>query len=454
MERGTTLRQRTRALLWPLLLLLGLSATGLFSWPGRIRAISGNPALLPVPPPVRVAGPEDRVLIKLHDRQGAVVQFDRPGSVRLELSLFGLFPLPPMVVDVVPPLELVPGGQAIGVLLAPHGLVVAEMVPVREPSGRVRYPGKEAGLQAGDLLLEADGQLLRRPEDLTLAIQGAGSRGRPVELLVARGNHRFRTSLLPSPIQEATSRSGGRSLRSRAGYTAGVRWVAGLLVRDTAAGVGTLTFVDPRTRRFGALGHMIVEADRRPLVMPDGRIVRAAITSVAAGMRGRPGEKVGAFEDSQGELGIVDQNTAVGIFGRIVRDPPAGLVNRPVPVALESQVREGPATMLTVLRGERVESFQIEILRIRTLGVPPSQRLVLRVTDPRLLEQAGGIVQGMSGSPILQDGHLVGAVTHVAIQEPSRGFGVLMEAMAETAGLWKVPGGQVGRAENKADRAA
>lgn len=127
----------------------------------------------------------------------------------------------------------------------------------------------------------------------------------------------------------------------------------------------------------------------------------------------------------------------MGIFGRLTGEVPPGPVQDPLPVALEGQVKEGPATALTVVAGERVEAFAIEVLRVRSLGVPESQRLVLRVTDPDLLARSGGIVQGMSGSPILQEGHLVGAITHVAVQDPTRGFGVLMEPMVESSGLWE-----------------
>ena len=430
MAKSPTPRAAFRAALIVLWLLLFAAGTAIrASYPGRLRAFAGRVATLPALPMVRINGPQGAFSVVFRDSRGIGLQFDRPGSVRLEVSLWGWLRVRPLVVEVVPPLRLVPGGQAIGVMLAPAGVLVEAVLPVQEPGGGLRYPAREAGLQAGDVILEVDGVRVGAPEQAARLVERAAREGRSVRIGYLRAGRHRQTRLTPVP--GTVVRADGSVRADEPGRA------VGLLLRDPAVGVGTLTFYDPRTRRFGALGHMVVEGGRRAVPMPDGRIVRASISGIAVAARGRPGEKIGIFRRELGDLGVVERNTPVGIFGRLTGEVPPGPVQDPLPVALEGQVKEGPATALTVVAGERVEAFAIEVLRVRSLGVPESQRLVLRVTDPDLLARSGGIVQGMSGSPILQEGHLVGAITHVAVQDPTRGFGVLMEPMVESSGLWE-----------------
>jgi stage IV sporulation protein B len=166
----------------------------------------------------------------------------------------------------------------------------------------------------------------------------------------------------------------------------------------------------------------------------EGRIVPAVIAGVQRGRRGQPGEKIGLFHQTQGILGTIERNTDCGIFGRMLRAP-GRMPAEKIPVATQDEVRPGPAEMLTVVSQQEVERFDIEIIRIRRTERPTSKGLVLRVTDPELLAQTGGIIQGMSGSPIIQDGRLVGVVTHVFVNDPTRGYGVLAEWMVSEGGL-------------------
>ena len=207
-------------------------------------------------------------------------------------------------------------------------------------------------------------------------------------------------------------------------------WRLGAWIRDSMAGIGTVTFYDPATGSFGALGHGITDTDTG-LLMPlgDGSVMHASVKAVKRGSAGEPGELKGSF-DLAHDLGGLYANTEQGVFGTM--ESCGFTEGSALPVAKAGEVRTGPAAILSNVSGDRVESYSIEIVRV--LGSTGVQNLLIQVTDPALIQQTGGIVQGMSGSPILQDGKLVGAVTHVMVNEPSKGYGILIENMLEQAG--------------------
>ncbi|MFR5026116.1 MAG: SpoIVB peptidase S55 domain-containing protein [Evtepia gabavorous] len=204
----------------------------------------------------------------------------------------------------------------------------------------------------------------------------------------------------------------------------------GAWIRDSMAGIGTLTFVDPETGLFGTLGHGINDVDTAVLMkLQSGAITPASVAGVVKGVNGRPGELRGAFSSSQ-DLGTLYANTESGVFGHL--QDPGTFTGTPVPVATAEEVHTGQATILANVAGTEVEEYTVEILKVYS-NTSDTRDLMLRVTDPRLLEKTGGIVQGMSGSPILQDGKLVGAVTHVLIDHADRGYGILAQNMLDQA---------------------
>jgi stage IV sporulation protein B len=209
-----------------------------------------------------------------------------------------------------------------------------------------------------------------------------------------------------------------------------------MFVRDTAAGVGTLTFLDPKGHNYGALGHVISDVDTgQPIVVGQGKILRSHVTSIQKGESGEPGEKRAIFTDEDQILGNIVRNTPFGIFGKMNELPNKGLYNKPIPVGLQEEVKEGPANILTVVNGQKVESFKIQIVSVNKQRTASTKGLILKVTDPRLLNVTGGIVQGMSGSPIIQNGKIIGAVTHVFVNDPSAGYGTFIEWMLKDAGI-------------------
>jgi stage IV sporulation protein B len=336
----------------------------------------------------------------------------RPGQSEMEFLLFGI-PWKRVVVNAQVPKKVIPGGHAIGVLLTSRGLIVVGHNSVVRVAGRARSPGWEAGIAVGDLLLEADGNQLVTVGDLAEAVDKAGREGRSLKLKLKRGSEILEVEVRPV-------------------LTAGNRYRIGLFVRDGANGVGTLSFYDPETGFYGALGHIITDPDTgTPLTIREGSIVKAFISSITAGIRGRPGEKIGVFQPEETAWGNISANTEFGIFGQLNAPLSNPYFPQAIPVALVSEVHPGPAEMYTVLERDRIERFQVEIERVNNQVTPSDKGLILRITDPVLLKKSGGIIQGMSGSPIIQDGKLAGIVTHVFVNDPSRGFGVLAEWMLE-----------------------
>ena len=299
--------------------------------------------------------------------------------------------------------ELVPLGQTAGLELQLDGVYVVRFDPDREQS-----PAGAAGLRVGDRILSVGGVPIRQAADLQARISAAHGEG--LVFLVARGNRSMSFTVRP-----ASTAAG---------------WRIGVYVQDRILGLGTLTFYDPATGVFGALGHGVSDTEAHLLPFTEGVATEAAVIGVRKGAAGSPGELQGSPERSVC-LGLVEENTAQGIFGRLLQPPAAG---RALPVASRAEITTGPAEIWSNVEGTEVRRYEIEIEGL-SFSADRDRNLQLRVTDEALLARTGGIVQGMSGSPIIQNGKLVGAVTHVLVRDPSRGYGILIEHMLEGSDL-------------------
>ncbi len=306
--------------------------------------------------------------------------------------------------------RVIPMGNAVGIRLFSDGVLVVGLSPVETAEG-TRCPGKDCGLKAGDVITHIDGgevDTIEQVQDLV-----ASRAGEPLTIQAVRGERQIQ--LRTAAVEN-----------SRGVYQLGV-WL-----RDSMAGIGTMTFCDPASGVFAALGHGINDVDTA-LLMPleSGSIMGATVEEVKKGESGHPGQLQGQF-DLQHDLGSLYANTDRGIFGQLAdRAMLEGMES--VEVASRDQVRPGPAVIRSNVSGDRIQEFQVEITEVDADG-DGTRSLMLQVTDPALLEATGGIVQGMSGSPILQDGRLVGAVTHVLVNDPTRGYGILAETMCQAAG--------------------
>ncbi|HZG72078.1 MAG TPA: SpoIVB peptidase, partial [Chondromyces sp.] len=307
------------------------------------------------------------------------------GKEEVLLELAG-FPVKKVDVNVVKNLKVIPGGQSIGVKLNSLGVLVVGHHLVETESGK-KSPGEQAGIKVGDIITEINGKKVEKMSDIASLVQPSGDKGTPLDLVVLRDGKPFTTNL--QPLKD----------KNEDGYK------IGLYIRDSAAGIGTMTFYDPISKKYGALGHVISDMDtKKPIVVKDGQIVKSKVTSIEKGRNGNPGEKLAQFAEDKEVIGDISRNSPFGIFGKLNRSISNGVLSKPMPVALSHQVKEGPAKILTVVDGEDVELYDIEIVSTIPQKYPATKGMVLKITDPKLLDKTGGIVQGMSGSPIIQNG--------------------------------------------------
>ncbi len=328
-------------------------------------------------------------------------------SYQATLKLFGLFPLKNVKVKVVDQPLVIPCGVPFGIKMYTDGVLVVSMSDVDTAAGPFN-PARSAGIKTGDVIVSIEGETVTTTEQVARIVEESG--GRTMTFHIRRDNIAFDIRFTPALSVNEN------------------RWKAGLWVRDSSAGIGTLTFYDPETNVFGGLGHAVCDVDTGEILpISSGEIVPARIYSIVKGVSGTPGELRGGFES--GSLGSLNVNGETGIYGALSAAP---VNEQPIPVAMKQQVHTGEAQVLTTLHGTTPKLYNIRIDQVRYNDSSPTRNMVIVITDPELLEQTGGIVQGMSGSPILQDGMLVGAVTHVFVNDPTKGFAIFAENMLKS----------------------
>lgn len=307
---------------------------------------------------------------------------------------------------------LIPGGDAIGIKIQTDGLVVVDTYLVNTAEGTIN-PAKEAGVMKGDLIVAVNNQKVETIEEYK------------EQLLLAEDSKQM---ILTIDRQGKTSHVTVTPVTSTDGVM-----TTGLYLRDKLAGIGTLTFIDPASQKYGALGHEIIDQDTNQLVsIKSGEIINSNVVSVRKATAGKPGEKVADILFDE-KLGSLEKNNNFGIYGIMNTDELAQ--KEPMPIAYVDEVKTGPAQILTVLEGNKIEAFDINITEVNPQTQKSIKGIKYEVTDSRLLETTGGIVQGMSGSPIIQDGKIVGAVTHVLVHDSTLGYGIYIEWMLQEAGI-------------------
>ncbi len=381
--------------------------SGVRSMPGAYYAESGeqlaeaiNGSSLPYGLTVAASGSSDESLT------GA--------SYTVECRLFGLITIKKAAAYIGQRAYLVPCGQPVGISIYTQGVLVVGLGSFADENGRDVSPAADAGLRAGDIILAANGQSVSTTAELQGLIDGCtGS----VTLDIERAGTRRRLDVAPGSL------SGGAGRR------------IGAWIRDSTVGIGTLSFYDPETGLIAALGHAVVDIDTGTLLkVRDGKLVRAQIIGVSRGRAGSPGELHGTFDNESIVIGTVCGNTELGIFGYAEDGFSPDALTAPVPVAYPDEVHTGAAVIYASVDNGGTAQYACRIVKTgRQLG-PEQKGLVIEITDQALLDKTGGIVQGMSGSPILQDGRLVGVVTHVFVNDPKKGYGAYAYWMYDTFG--------------------
>lgn len=348
---------------------------------------------------------------KMYNIHGPIsIESVKKGDVLLNFKLFGFIPIKELRVSVEPQKKLIPGGDSIGVTIYTQGALIVGISEIIDENGINQCPATDADLRPGDIIEKVNGIVIKNVDHLSILIENLD--GKELELEIKRGN-----MLLQRYIRPIKNSNDGK-LR------------LGLWVRDSTAGVGTLTFVNPENNIFAALGHAITDVDTGALLpVKDGEIMQAKIVDIVEGRKGQPGEIKGIFSEDQKKIGIIKKNTPYGLFGKLYGDTRHFEQREMLPICRQSDVKLGEAEILSTIDNEGIKAYTVNIIKINKQNYPHSKGMIIEITDPELLKQTGGIVQGMSGSPIIQDGKVIGAVTHVFVNDPKKGYGIFIEWM-------------------------
>jgi len=335
----------------------------------------------------------------------------KAGHTKMTLFLLGIFPVKTVNAIVLPNTKVYPSGMAVGVSLKTKGILVLGTGYVTDKNNVPTEPAKNQ-LQSGDLIQKANGITLESKEDLMAIMKN--SQGNPISLTIKR-NETIKT-IPVTPVLSSQDHC----------------YKLGIWVRDSANGIGTVTYVNLQNNTFGALGHGVYDVDTKNLMeIQTGAIEKTVIQDIKKGQKGVPGELLGTTQHKS-ILGSIQVNREEGLYGTITEKDSKLKQEKPLAIGLKQEIHEGDATILSNIHGDRVESFHVNIESVNRLGSRVAKNMVIQIDDPKLLTETGGIIQGMSGSPILQDNKLIGAVTHVFVNDPTRGYGIFIENMLAT----------------------
>ena len=326
-------------------------------------------------------------------------KINQVGQINLSLNLFDKIPLKQIDVDVIKKAKVIPLGNAIGLKLYTKGVMVVGMSEIEG-----KKPYEMSGIKEGDLIIEINEKEINKTDDLIRNVNE--SKGGKLDIKYVRGEETKETSITPIKTSEN-------------------EYKLGLWVRDAAAGVGTATFYEPETKSFCALGHAITDIDTGEIVtIANGELISTNIVSITKGKKGTPGQIKGLI-DSAEKLGDIQKNTAFGLYGKMTDYNRLNInAEDEMEVALRDEIKEGDAEIWCELEDGKKEKYSIKIEKIYVGNSHDNKSMKIRITDDRLIEKTGGIVQGMSGSPIIQNGKFIGAITHVLVQNPVEGYAV------------------------------
>ncbi len=356
-----------------------------------------------------LAGESDRRAESIHVDFARTVKLkaNEIDTYQMDLKLFGVLPYKNVDIEVIQDKMLIPSGIPIGIYVKTDGVLVVGIGEFESNGGETISPAKYV-LQKGDYILESNGEAVENKKQFISMVEA--SEGEDMVLTIRRNNE----------ITDVCINAGKNRMEE---------WKLGIWIRDNAQGIGTMTY-EGTDSTFGALGHGINDVDTSILMnLEEGTLYRTEIVGITRGANGAPGELTGYIEyDSDNVIGEITENTAEGIFGVCDEELVTNSVYEPVPIALKQEIVLGPAQIICSVSGEP-EFYDVEIVEVNLEHENVNRGIVIRVVDEKLLMLTGGIIQGMSGSPIIQNGKLVGAVTHVLVNDSTKGYGIFIEEM-------------------------
>ncbi|MDE6598838.1 MAG: SpoIVB peptidase [Oscillospiraceae bacterium] len=340
-------------------------------------------------------------------RNAVAVEAEKTGVRKAELKLLGIIPIKIVSIQEVDEPLLVPCGNPFGIKLLTDGVIAVEVSGFETDAG-YRSPAADAGIKTGDVIKTVNGRKVMSNEDIEKII--SESSGEPLSFNLVRDEKNLILNVKP----ELCSADGS--------------YRAGLWVRDSSAGIGTITFYDPETGVFAGLGHPVCDVDTGNILpLSSGEVVDVNVNGVKRGAAGVPGELLGSFS-TLSAIGSLELNCSDGLYGVMSS---FSSCNEAVPLGMRQEIEAGEAFIYTTVNGNQPKMYSIVIEKIDLHDTKESKNMIIRVTDKELLEKSGGIVQGMSGSPIIQNGKLVGAVTHVFVNNPAKGYAIFADTMYE-----------------------
>ncbi|MGU8477897.1 SpoIVB peptidase [Clostridium perfringens] len=310
-------------------------------------------------------------------------------------------------------IELYAGGNSVGVRVSTDGVLAVGYSDLTKGNVEIASPAQNGGIQIGDRLISVNGNKIKNSKDLSKKINESKSEN--VEILLERNGEEITKNIKLSKNQDGD-------------------YKIGLWVRDSTAGVGTLTFYDKESGKYGAIGHPITDSETEKILsIKNGDLLNSSIISIKKGVKGNPGELRGIFSSDKKPIGNVTGNTQCGIFGSMNTENLKNINNKTYKVGWRDEIQPGPAQIITTIDEEGPKLYDIEIVKLTKQESISTKSMVIKITDERLLEKTGGVVQGMSGSPIIQNDKIIGAVTHVLVNKPEIGYGIYIEWMLKDA---------------------
>ena len=330
------------------------------------------------------------------------------GVEKLRLNLFGNIKIKDVNVDVVPKTKVIPIGTAIGMKLYTKGVLVVGMSQIKDANDEKKRPYENSGIEQGDTIIAINNNEVSNTNELIEEVNN--SNGNAITVKYEKNNETLETSITP--------------------VKSGNEYKLGLWVRDAAAGVGTLTFYEPNTNSFMALGHGISDIDTEKIVdIASGELITASILTIKKGVKGTPGEIRGTIENGN-NIGKIGKNTNLGVYGTVTNKNYLNISGmEEMEVVTRSEIQEGKAQIICQLDNNGRKTYEIEIEKIYLANNTDNKSMLIKVTDKELLEKTGGIIQGMSGAPVIQNGKFVGAVTNVLVNDPTQGYAIFGDMM-------------------------